>query len=96
MNSYYVYIMANKYNTVLYTGVTNNLIRRVYEHKNNLIDGFTKKYNCHKLVWFQETNNIEEAIKEEKRIKKWKREYKENLIRKMNPEWKDLYDDLIG
>ena len=88
--------MANKYNTVLYTGVTNNLIRRVYEHKNNLIDGFTKKYNCHKLVWFQETNSIEDAIKEEKRIKKWKREYKENLIRKMNPEWKDLYDDLIG
>ncbi len=96
MKRYYVYIMTNKNNTVLYTGVTNNLIRRVYEHKNNLVEGFTKKYKCHKLVWYQETNSIESAIAQEKRIKKWKREYKENLIKKMNPEWKDLYDDLIG
>ena len=78
----------------MYIGVTNDLIRRVYEHKMNLIDGFTKKYNCHKLVWFQQTNDITSAIAQEKKMKKWKRKYKENLIRQMNPEWKDLYDDL--
>jgi len=88
-------MMANNHNTVLYIGVTNNLIRRVYEHKNGLIDGFTKKYNCHKLVWFQQTNDVDSAITKEKRMKKWKREYKENVIREMNPDWKDLYDELI-
>jgi len=87
--------MTNKYNTVLYTGITNNLIRRVYEHKNNLIDGFTKKYNCHKLVWYEATKDVYSAITQEKRIKKWKKIYKENAINEMNPEWKDLYDDLI-
>ena len=86
--------MTNNHHTVLYIGVTNDLIRRVYEHKMNLIDGFTKKYNCHKLVWFQQTNDITSAIAQEKKMKKWKRKYKENLIRQMNPEWKDLYDDL--
>jgi putative endonuclease len=60
-----------------------------------MINGFTKKYNCHKLVWFQETNDIASAITQEKRMKRWKREYKENVIRKMNPEWKDLYDELV-
>ena len=94
MKTYYVYIMTNNHHTVLYIGVTNDLIRRVYEHKMNLIDGFTKKYNCHKLVWFQQTNDITSAIAQEKKMKKWKRKYKENLIRQMNPEWKDLYDDL--
>jgi len=88
-------MIANNHNTVLYIGVTNNLIRRVYEHKNGLIDGFTKKYNCHKLVWFQQTNDVDSAITKEKRMKKWKREYKENVIREMNPDWKDLYDELI-
>ncbi len=95
MDTYYVYMIANNHNTVLYIGVTNNLIRRVYEHKNGLIDGFTKKYNCHKLVWFQQTNDVDSAITKEKRMKKWKREYKENVIREMNPDWKDLYDELI-
>ena len=95
METYYVYMMANKYNNVLYIGVTNNLIRRMYEHKRGLIDGFTKKYNCHKLAWFQQTNDIATAITQEKRMKKWKREYKENVIREMNPEWKDLYAELI-
>ncbi len=96
MKSYYVYMMTNKYNKVLYIGVTNNLIRRVYEHKNGLIPGFTKKYNCHKLVWFEESGNIESAILKEKRMKKWKREYKENVINEMNPAWRDLYDDLLA
>jgi putative endonuclease len=89
-------MMTNKYNKVLYIGVTNNLIRRVYEHKNGLIPGFTKKYNCHKLVWFEESGNIESAILKEKRMKKWKREYKENVINEMNPAWRDLYDELLA
>ena len=92
--SYYVYILTNKNNAVLYIGVTNNLKRRVYEHKSKLIDGFTKTYNCDKLVWFQETNNIEDAIRHEKRMKKWKREFKENLINELNPNWNDLFEQL--
>jgi putative endonuclease len=95
MHEYFVYIMTNDHHTVLYTGVTNNLIRRVYEHKNNLHAGFTKKYNCHKLVWFDTTTDIQTAMNQEKRIKRWKREFKQNLINKFNPDWKDLYDDLL-
>ena len=95
METYYVYMMANKNNNVLYIGVTNDLIRRVNEHKNGKIEGFTKKYNCHKLVWFQHTNDVTSAITKEKRMKKWKREYKENVIREMNPDWTDLYDELV-
>ena len=95
MQTYYVYMMANKNNNVLYIGVTNNLIRRVYEHKKGMIDGFTKKYNCHKLVWFQQADDVTTAITQEKKMKKWKREYKKNVIREINPEWKDLYDELI-
>ncbi|NIR47907.1 GIY-YIG nuclease family protein [candidate division KSB1 bacterium] len=95
MKAYYVYMMANKYNNVLYVGVTNNLIRRVYEHKTNLVDGFTSKYKCHKLVWFEKIEDIETAIIIEKRMKKWKREYKENVINEMNPEWKDVYQNLL-
>ena len=68
MKSYYVYMMANKYNNVLYIGVTNDLVRRVYEHKNRLVEGFTKKYNCHKLVWFDETSDVSVAIAQEKRM----------------------------
>ena len=96
MKTYYVYMMTNKHHNVLYIGVTNNLIRRVYEHKEGLIEGFTKKYNCHELVWYQQTDDVTAAITQEKRMKKWKREYKENVIREMNPEWKDLYYDLVG
>ena len=95
MKTYYIYIMTNKHHNVLYIGVTNNLLRRVYEHKKNLIEGFTKKYNCHKLVWYQQTDDVTAAITQQKRMKKWKREYKENVIREMNPEWKDLYYDLV-
>ena len=95
MKSYYVYMMANKHNNVLYIGVTNDLVRRVYEHKNRLVEGFTKKYNCHKLVWFDETNDVSVAITQEKRMKKWKRSYKENLINAMNPGWRDLSEDMF-
>jgi len=95
MKKYYVYIITNKRNTVLYIGMTNNLLRRVYEHKNGLIGGFTKKYKCHKLVWYMETENVESAIRQEKRMEKWKREYKENVINKMNPGWRDLYEEIL-
>jgi putative endonuclease len=95
MKKYYVYMMSNKYNTTLYIGVTNNLKRRVYEHREKLIKGFSSKYNCNKLVWYEETGNIESAILKEKRMKKWKREYKESLIREKNPEWLDLYETIV-
>jgi putative endonuclease len=88
--SYYVYIMANTYNTVLYIGITNNLHRRVFEHKENKIKGFTAKYIVNKLVWFAETNNINEALLKEKQLKKWNRSWKVNLIRKENPYFEDL------
>ncbi|MCK5289192.1 MAG: GIY-YIG nuclease family protein, partial [Candidatus Omnitrophica bacterium] len=83
----------NKGNNVLYIGVTNNMERRMYEHKNKLIKGFTKKYNCEKLVWFEDTNDIESAIVKEKQMKNWKRQYKLNVINKMNPDWNDLSND---
>jgi len=86
--------MTNKNNSVLYTGVTNNLVKRVYEHKEKLIKGFTSKYNANKLVWFAETSSIEEAIKREKQIKAGSRQKKIDLINSMNPEWKDLYEDI--
>jgi len=89
-NTYYVYIMANQYNNVLYIGFTNNLARRVYEHKNGLMEGFTKKYNVHKLVWFESCHDVKAAIAREKQLKNWNRAKKEALIRQMNPEWKDL------
>ena len=96
MKTYYVYIMTNTNNKVLYIGVTNNLARRVYEHKNGLLEGFTKKSNCSKLLWYNETSSAVSAIQEEKRMKKWKREYKENVIEELNPNWIDLYDDLVN
>ncbi|MFC2094155.1 GIY-YIG nuclease family protein [Bacteroidota bacterium] len=91
---YFVYIMTNKNNTVLYTGMTNNLIRRVYEHKEKLLDGFTKKYNCTKLVYYEFFNDPYNAIAREKQIKAGSRKKKIELINSMNPNWKDLYDDL--
>ncbi len=87
---YYVYMLTNHNNKVLYTGVTNNLCRRLYEHKNKLVKGFTEKYNVNKLVYFEESNNPEDAIKREKQIKGWKREKKNSLIETINPEWEDL------
>ena len=90
-----VYIMTNDNNTVFYIGVTNDIVRRVYEHKNNLIDGFTKKYNLHKLVYFEQFDLVGEAIDREKQLKRWHRDWKINLIKNKNPDFKDLYKDLI-
>lgn len=91
MNQYYVYIMTNHSKT-LFTGVTNNLKRRVYEHKSKLIEGFTSKYNINKLVYIEETQDITSAIAREKQIKGWLRRKKIELIESTNPEWKDLSD----
>jgi putative endonuclease len=90
-----VYILANNRNGTLYTGVTEDLIRRVYEHKNNLLEGFTKKYHIHMLVYYEQHGNIESAITREKRLKKWNRKWKLELIEKDNPQWRDLYEDII-
>jgi putative endonuclease len=90
VHQYWVYFMTNQYNNVLYVGVTNDLRRRLIEHKSHKIQGFTKKYNCDKLVYFEEYNNIEQAIAREKQLKNWKKEWKEDLIYKQNSEWKDL------
>jgi putative endonuclease len=95
VKSYYVYILANKKNGVLYIGVTNNLVRRIYEHKKGMTDGFTKKYNVKNLVYYETHSEINEAIKREKQMKKWYRKWKIELIEKSNPEWKDLYKELI-
>jgi len=91
---YYVYIMTNRNNTVLYTGVTNNLIRRIYEHKEKLVDGFAKKYNITKLVYYEVFEDIENAIYREKQIKAGSRQKKIDLINQMNRVWRDLYDEL--
>ncbi len=91
---YYVYILTNKSNNVLYIGVTNELVRRIFEHKSKLVEGFTKKYNLRKLVYYETTNDIESAINREKQLKNWHRDWKMNLIDQSNPEWKDLSDDL--
>ena len=90
---YYVYILSNWDNSVLYIGVTNNLQRRLYEHQNHLADGFTAKYNVHKLVYFEYTNDVNSAIAREKQLKGWRRDKKNTLISKANPTWKDLSKD---
>ena len=91
---YYVYILSNWDDSVLYIGVTSNLPRRLYEHKHGLAEGFTKKYNVHKLVYFESTTNAYSAIEREKQLKKWRREKKNNLIISQNPLWKDLSETL--
>ncbi|MFH2068238.1 MAG: GIY-YIG nuclease family protein [Candidatus Omnitrophota bacterium] len=90
---YFVYILTNKNNKVLYTGVTNDLSRRVWEHKEKLVDGFSKKYNLTKLVYCEETDKIEDAIAREKQIKGWLRKKKNILIESINPGWKDLLEE---
>lgn len=88
--NYYVYILASKKHGTLYTGVTNNLAQRIYEHKTNIVDGFTKKYHVHQLVYFEIHSNIYEAITREKQIKRWNRQWKINLIEEHNPQWINL------
>ncbi|MEA1878856.1 MAG: GIY-YIG nuclease family protein [Bacteroidota bacterium] len=91
---YYVYILSSKKNAVLYIGVTNNLKRRVEEHAMGLISGFTKRYNVHKLVYYECFNYVKPAIRREKHLKKWNREWKNQLINEMNSSWQDLSNDL--
>jgi putative endonuclease len=91
----HVYILASRKNGTLYVGVTSNLIQRVYQHKEGLADGFTKKYGVKSLVWFEGTSSIEAAIQKEKQLKNWKRAWKVKLVEKENPEWRDLYPDLF-
>jgi putative endonuclease len=95
INQYYVYILSSKKNGTLYVGVTNDLIRRVGEHKESLVEGFTNKYKINKLVYFETYNDINEAVLREKRLKKWNREWKIRLIESINPNWDDLTDKLI-
>jgi putative endonuclease len=90
-----VYILASKRNGTLYIGVTSDLVKRVWKHKNGVIGGFTKKYKLHFLVWYELHPSMETAIIREKRLKVWKRQWKLELIEKMNPEWNDLYDSII-
>lgn len=91
---YYVYILASQRNGTLYTGVTNDLIRRVWEHKYDLVKGFTMEYGVHNLVYYEQHQEIEQAILREKRIKRWKRKWKLDLIEEKNPNWDDLYESI--
>ncbi len=95
MKSYYVYILASDRNGTLYVGVTGNLTKRIWEHKNKLADGFTKKYGVDQLVYFEETSDVESAIAREKQLKNWQRKWKLELIEKDNPQWEDLYNKII-
>ena len=90
----YVYIMASKKHGTIYVGVTSDIKRRVLQHKEYLTTGFTQRYHVHMLVYFEEHSDVRDAIKREKQLKKWNREWKIRLIEKVNPEWKDLYNDL--
>ncbi len=90
-----MYILASRRNGTLYTGVTSNLVQRVWQHKENLADGFTKKYAVHDLVWFEQHATMESAIGREKAIKEWRRAWKIDLIESANPQWRDLYDDIV-
>ena len=93
VHQYYLYILTNKKNGTLYVGVTNNLERRMFEHKHKLVEGFTKKYGLHRLIYFEVFQYVNDAIKREKNIKKWKRNWKINLIEEENPDWEDLAKD---
>ncbi len=90
-----VYILASKRNGTLYTGVTSNLLKRVWEHKNNVVEGFTQKYGVHTLVWYEIHETMDTAIQREKNIKNWKRAWKLKMVEKMNPQWRDLYLELF-
>jgi putative endonuclease len=90
-----VYIVTNKRNGTLYIGVTSDLVKRIWEHKNNMVEGFTKRYNVHKLVWYELHATMESAITQEKRLKNWKRKWKLELIESINPDWEDLYNTIL-
>lgn len=90
-----VYILANKPFGTLYVGVTSDVITRVWQHKNHWVDGFTKKYGVDRLVWYEIHENMRSAIQREKRIKEWKREWKCNLIEGSNPDWRDIYEEIL-
>ena len=96
VNQYWVYMVTNRWKNVLYTGVTNELFRRMWQHKNKAFPGFTKKYNCDRLVYFEEYGEIDQAIAREKQIKGWTRARKNALVERMNPEWKDLAESWYG
>jgi putative endonuclease len=93
---YWVYILASRIGGTIYIGVTNNLVRRVFEHRMELADGFTKKYGIHRLVYFEEYNDIEVAIVREKRLKKWRRAWKIQLVEELNSNWDDLYPSIAA
>ncbi len=95
MREYWVYILASRLGGALYVGVTNDLVRRVYEHRNGMVQGFTKQYNIKKLVYFESYSSIQTAIQREKNIKHWLRAWKTRLIGESNPDWRDLYDDIL-
>jgi putative endonuclease len=90
-----VYILASKRNGTLYIGVTSDLVKRIWEHKNNMLEGFTKRYNVHRLVWYGLHESMESAINREKRLKDWKRKWKMELIERNNPNWQDLYNMIV-
>ena len=94
--AYYVYIMASKRNGTLYVGFTNDLIRRIYAHQNDLAEGFTKKYGVHTLVYYEQGEDFDGVLQREKQLKEWRREWKLALIEEKNPEWKDLYPEILG
>ena len=93
---YYVYIMASKRNGTLYIGTTGDLLKRVWQHKKNVVEGFTQRYQVHRLVYFDQTEDVKAAITREKQMKKWNRAWKLRLIEERNPEWRDLFDELSG
>jgi len=95
MKYYYVYILASRRNGTLYIGVTNDLVRRIWEHKNDFVKGFTQKYKVHNLVYYEQTENIEAAINREKQLKFWHRKWKLRLIEEKNPGWRDLYTEIV-
>ena len=95
MNQPCVYLLANKRNGTLYVGVTSNLVQRIWQHKKDLAEGFTKKYQVHTLVWYEVHDTMESAIAREKAIKEWNRAWKLELIEKTNPQWRDLYEEIV-
>jgi len=96
MKTYYVYILASQRNGTLYIGMTSDLVKRIWEHKNKQVKGFTEKYGVDMLVYYEETNDVRVALQREKTLKKWKRVWKLALIEKENPEWEDLYKKMTG